>query len=93
VREPGEHDWRDMGGEPRDGKSRKGIAVGGTNRPPVGIGSLDAEDWLRLGEELPNGGLRRVLTLWGAVPVPYFRAFAADRSSGPRSAPRRGVRG
>jgi hypothetical protein len=38
---------------------------------------LGADDWIRIREELPNDGLRRVLVLWGAVPVPFFRAFAA----------------
>ena len=73
MREPGDHDRRDIVGEPRDEESGGRGTLGGTVCPPAGIGSLGADDWIRIREELPNDGLRRVLVLWGAVPVPVFR--------------------
>jgi hypothetical protein len=79
VGKPCEHDWRDVGGEAHDERSQDRIAVKGIDCPSADIGSSGADDWLPLGEELPHGGLRRVLALWGVVPLPFFRAFAADR--------------
>jgi hypothetical protein len=63
-----------MVGRQRHGKSRERTAVGDEVLPHTGVGSLDAGERLRFEEELASGGLRRMLALWGALSIPFFRA-------------------
>lgn len=44
-------------------------------RRRCGCWSLSADTPLELRAELPEGGWRRVLALWGLSAVPFFRAF------------------
>ena len=74
VRELGKHDRRDKVGRQRHEKSRERTAVGDEVLPHTGVGSLDAGERLRFEEELSSGGLRRMLALWGALSIPFFRA-------------------
>jgi hypothetical protein len=44
---------------------------------------LDANRSLRLREQLPEGGWRRALALWGFAGVPFFRAFSGPTGDDP----------